>query len=197
MLFGQFHCRRAPYCRGARRAHSSASLAVFCFNPRPPCGGRLHVQNTSNPHLRFNPRPPCGGRRDGMRGAVQICGFNPRPPCGGRPADGSLWTWSARVSIRAPRAGGDSRWLPTSFSSLFQSAPPVRGATNPSILPLEMVEFQSAPPVRGATSTDANAYSVAVVSIRAPRAGGDELAVRVPPSVNPLQQSNLDIPIHP
>ena len=33
------------------------------------------------------------------------------------------------VSIRAPREGGDQRQIELSFARLFQSAPPVKGAT--------------------------------------------------------------------
>jgi len=56
------------------------------------------------------------------------------------------------VSIRAPRAGGDERRAPpTTRRRAFQSAPPVRGA---------MTQLQLSRPRR-------------LVSIRAPRAGGD------------------------
>ena len=55
----------------------------------------------------------------------------------------------------------------------FQSAPPVRGATFDQPLPIDDELFQSAPPVRGATLSGMGVPVQIVVSIRAPRAGGD------------------------
>ena len=94
---------------GADRSEQSLRADNLNFNPRPPCGGRLHaiidgVTRLSN----FNPRPPCGGRRHltkickhrvvisihGPRVGADLASwarrwrwpnFNPRPPCGGRP----------------------------------------------------------------------------------------------------------------
>ena len=78
------------------------------------------------------------------------------------------------VSIRAPRAGDDLR--DTMFQSVtftFQSAPPVRGTTTSWRTFARTQWFQSAPPVRGTTETHSALVAVAMVSIRAPRAGDD------------------------
>ncbi len=115
-----------PPCGGRRDAIGVRLLARCSFNPRPPCGGRPHAGVASAcVDACFNPRPPCGGRRAVTAAALDSRGFNPRPPCGGRPA---------------PHGA---------VSELFQSAPPVRGATD---------------------DVDRGAGGV---SIRAPRAGGD------------------------
>ena len=101
------------------------------FNPRPPRGGRPErrmpvprheetfqsappargatqgPRSRSTDHRSFNPRPPRGGR---LAGALKNDerGFNPRPPRGGRPVATVVNRRVQHVSIRAPRAGGDS-----------------------------------------------------------------------------------------
>ena len=79
--------------------------------------------------------------------------FNPRAPCGAR-----RWVGSQR-----------------SYSSLFQSARPVRGATRYSDSHGRKSEFQSARPVRGATHRRRESPESGYISIRAPRAGRDLL----------------------
>ena len=80
--------------------------------------------------------------------------FNPRPPCGGRQLN----------SIVA---------LPY---RLFQSTPPVRGATTTPYEDDGLLIFQSTPPVRGATSFEELGVTLTDISIHAPRAGGDNIS---------------------
>ena len=61
-----------------------------------------------------------------------------------------------------------------SEAGVFQSTPPVRGATWVSVLYSEAGVFQSTPPVRGATHFQRKHRYRPVISIHAPRAGGDE-----------------------
>ena len=79
----------------------------------------------------FNPRPPCGGRRAraGTRHGPSS-DFNPRPPCGGRPS-----------------APGSPSW-----AAVFQSTPPVWGATGDHTILRHDIG----------------------ISIHAPRVGGDQ-----------------------
>ena len=59
---------------------------------------------------------------------------------------------SFSISIHAPRVGGDKftgRW--TACTTLFQSTPPVWGATCGHVRLTPEAEFQSTPPVWGAT----------------------------------------------
>ena len=60
------------------------------------------------------------------------------------------------ISIHAPRAGGDTSEIMAQLRKLgFQSTPPVRGATDNWRGGLTWVgEFQSTPPVRGATEVE-------------------------------------------
>ena len=57
--------------------------------------------------------------------------FNPRPPCGGRRfGRGFFIALLYKISIHAPRAGGDSQhYINPEIVAEFQSTPPVRGAT--------------------------------------------------------------------
>ena len=102
------------------------------------------------------------------------------------------------ISIHAPRAGCDTACQASySWSDIFQSTHPVRGAT---VLPegrkapeefqsthpvrgatlmrrsrlAEEQLFQSTHPVRGATGSDCGAGPADVISIHAPRAGCDQ-----------------------
>ena len=123
------------------------------FNPRPPCGGRLLTVEEEDQVKGFQSTPPVRGATDFCAegpGCPHISihapraggdpkrryenspfpYFNPRPPCGGRPCGSHDLRRAQHISIHAPRAGGDAmlshgKWLPW----LFQSTPPVRGAT--------------------------------------------------------------------
>ena len=124
-----------------------------CFNPRAPCGARLHLHDWYGRFQLFQSTRP-------VRGATTLIRFRRRIPY---------------VSIHAPRAGRDP-WYKRKGGSkeMFQSTRPVRGATRDSnrrcgrnrcfnprapcgarhvlLLPIELAE---------------------VVSIHAPRAGRD------------------------
>lgn len=93
-------------------------------------GGRRHGHVHLHPGLDFNPRPPRGGRR-------WECGFlpgrrwyfNPRP-CEGGDAIRLHKIWLAKISIHAPRKGGDRQKQPKSHAvfttnrQFFQISPP-------------------------------------------------------------------------
>ena len=144
------------------------------FNPRPPCGGRLKPVVWISGVADFNPRPPCGGRLVVLWNTNEDFNFNPRPPCGGRPAPPYAFP----------------RWR------IFQSTPPMRGATNLSaqlmwLVPIsihaphaggDLVHFRAAPlaihlnprpPCGGRLSSNHRAPLSQVISIHAPHAGGD------------------------
>ena len=78
--------------------------------------------------------------------------FNPRPPRGGRRAIHTPYSSLARVSIHAPRAGGDSFSLSSVILDLCFNPRPPRGG-RPEEMPVCPSKFP--------------------VSIHAPRAGGD------------------------
>ena len=68
----------------------------------------------------------------------------------GHPGDGQ------GVSIHAPYAGSDFLTVEQStLYKLFQSTPPMQGATAPCALKLFATMFQSTPPMQGATAISA------------------------------------------
>jgi len=130
-----------------------------CVSIRAPRAGGDGKQrgDAAGRRVRFNPRPPCGGRYDGSA-----------------PAAGWI-----KVSIRAPRAGGDGGpSLRPAQRRCFNPRPPCggRSAADTKLSPAAM--FQSAPPVRGAIPQIPPPAGRPVVSIRAPRAGGDHHRAR-------------------
>ena len=84
-------------------------MAALTFQSTPPVWGATYCDVTYAWYRsHFNPRPPCGGRLVGFKAHSLTCrNFNPRPPCGGR----------LFIYCRA------------SLIVLFQSTPPVWGAT--------------------------------------------------------------------
>ena len=100
----------------------------------------------------FNPRPPRGGRRHATRTVEHHGHFNPRPPRGGRPR---------HVEIVRHRL------------QYFNPRPPRGGRLAARDLHRGGRTFQSMPPARGATSSPAMAITEAIISIHAPREGGD------------------------
>ena len=111
---------------------------MYHFNPRTPCGVRLHAKHAEHTTSSyFNPRTPCGVRRRAYV-AQRIGSF---------------------ISIHAPRAGCDKATLQRSCAdAAFQSTHPVRGATKFAEFKRQMQgKFQSTHPVRGAT---ANMYNL-------------------------------------
>ena len=78
------------------------------------------------------------------------------------------------ISIHAPPRGG--RRFPalhTPGKTLFQSTPPARGATVAIPISRRPHRFQSTPPARGATLAGFAPCVCVVISIHAPREGGD------------------------
>ena len=81
---------------------------------------------------------------------------------------------NARISIHAPREGGDL--INNHIRQLRQisiHAPREGGDVSVSRKPLPSVLFQSTPPARGATDSNKAAYRAFRISIHAPREGGD------------------------
>ena len=81
-----------------------------------------------------------------------------------------------RISIHAPREGGDGRTIMTDAKiARFQSTPPARGATKQDAHGQQKDRlFQSTPPARGATLFKKLGGGTIAISIHAPREGGDD-----------------------
>ena len=150
------------------------------FNPRPPRGGRHRQRDTETyQDDHFNPRPPRGGATPPVHGqGPGRQDFNPRPPRGGRLPDGDITDDLVKISIHAPREGGDAiGCLMALVISIFQSTPPARGATETVRRFSMWLKFQSTPPARGATtSTNRDCSGWFYFNPRPPRGGRPQAA---------------------
>ena len=212
-----------PPVWGATQAYRTRGGGAGHFNPRPPCGGRplyahpvsvtlvfisihaprvggdVRARSVAVRLLVFQSTPPVWGATQAYRTRGGGAGhFNPRPPCGGRPLYAHpVSVTLVFISIHAPRVGGDVRARSVAVRLLvFQSTPPVWGATRCSLSPWRWTPFQSTPPVWGATWSMVSRYPmnrifqstppvwgatfsirfasrIQLISIHAPRVGGD------------------------
>src|SRR5665213_3111647 len=121
----------------------------------------------------FQSTPPARGATGILESFIGLVGFNPRPPRGGRLVSVRKCWHSEIVSIHAPRAGGDwAAFVPTYFSSEFQSTPPARGATRPRPTPAPRTSVSIHAPRAGGDPSVKPGHWLNAVSIHAPRAGG-------------------------
>ena len=137
--------------------------ATISAAPSPTCWGN------------FNPRPPRGGRRP-RPGRTEATGdFNPRPPRGGRRRVPIVWSNCLMISIHAPREGGDAGAVGlTPPLENFNPRPP-RGGRPPAPSPSDGSPpyFNPRPPRGGRLYWDSRYGTSVVISIHAPREGGD------------------------
>ena len=147
--------------------------------------------------MHFNPRPPRGGRLRRQELISKNETFQSTPPARGATSKFTEDENANKISIHAPREGGDGIPVqcPLPFSG-FQSTPPARGATlerdyiksrqkisihapregGDNILTTQKCthsKFQSTPPARGATRSARQEVQELRISIHAPREGGD------------------------
>ena len=144
------------------------------FNPRAPCGARLHCPDKISTQFLFQPTRPLRGatrRRRCAGGAMQISThaplagrdtvssipsrtlshFNPRAPCGARPAG---------VAVIPPHNN-------------FNPRAPCGARPNPAGSLLASIQFQPTRPLRGATFTVSLRSVLQAISTHAPLAGRD------------------------
>jgi len=125
-----------PPVRGATPAGGFPSIFSAGFNPRPPCGGRQTPVTIAAEAERFQSTPPVRGATTLLSCAITSGRFQSTPPVRGATRDADESECLQRVSIHAPRAGGDvflKSQVPVSI--WFQSTPPVRGATKSMYFP--------------------------------------------------------------
>ena len=124
----------------------------------------------------FNPRPPCGERHIACGSAITSkANFNPRPPCGERQKKSFCVGKHIRISIHAPHAGSDDveRAESEVFKRISIHAP--HAGSDCVVSPYSSIPFlfQSTPPMRGATQSAGEIYQYQLISIHAPHAGSD------------------------
>ena len=121
----------APRAGGDRPQVAGEQHLLADFNPRPPCGGRPSILQmlTHGDGISIH-APRAGGDPCRIGCPYYLYNFNPRPPCGGRQDWIKCLLLTSEISIHAPRAGGDIYiWDGVNSKWVFQSTPPVRGAT--------------------------------------------------------------------
>ena len=147
------------------------------FNPRPPCEGRHQAAQYNNQLAQFQSAPPLRGATCGVQYYWLGGWFQSAPPLRGATCQRELDTRNGGVSIRAPLARGDtggcSRRMITQG---FNPRPPCEGRLSLIRREIRTVLFQSAPPLRGATPAVCALMHTHSVSIRAPLARGDSAA---------------------
>ena len=165
-----------PPARGAtrRRVCHPIRPAISIHAPRE--GGDSNCNGMDDLDDAFQSTPPARGAT--TRARWRLClrpHFNPRPPRGGRHRRPRVGHVETRISIHAPREGGDL--LPRSRTErkpAFQSTPPARGATlRAGRRRLPHRNFNPRPPRGGRPSVDIGEKDAVAISIHAPREGGD------------------------
>ena len=155
--------------------HDTFNGYVSKFQSTPPVRGATCPRRLPGAFERISIHAPrAGGDLSSEEAATSIANFNPRPPCGGRRYRACAEAGRLEISIHAPRAGGDTAPERRDLRlTRFQSTPPVRGATIVELDGVKLDAFQSTPPVRGATTGRKQSCCGVLISIHAPRAGGD------------------------
>ena len=164
-----------PPARGATRGANNGHAGNL-FQSTPPARGATHASSiTATKQHYFNPRPREGGDYFSLFLRFAPPNFNPRPPRGGRlrlpPAGGLL----CRISIHAPREGGDRHGIVQllHLRPISIHAPREGGDAVHRVGCIPILTFQSTPPARGATSSPSAYQKCKEISIHAPREGGD------------------------
>ncbi len=187
--------------RGATSVSSLPSASVRGFNPRAPCGARPKRRMSEAQKGKVSIHAPRAGRDPFIEDAsVDTDCFNPRAPCGARPfvstqglsgytfqstrpvrgATGlvNVTVFRNYVSIHAPRAGRDGRWLAKEDETgCFNPRAPCGARLETWSICPNISWFQSTRPVRGATHGNKSGGFMGSVSIHAPRAGRDSLVL--------------------
>ena len=161
--------------RGATKLSTNNLPASLYFNPRPPRGGRQLCTKTTSIVSSFQSTPPARGATSWRQTARNLSIFQSTPPARGATRRPGSACQRCRISIHAPREGGDHRICANKRKSRgFQSTPPARGATDGAICRRRsMGNFNPRPPRGGRPGDALHGVQPAVISIHAPREGGD------------------------
>ena len=163
-----------PPARGAT-SHRIRYGGLHIFQSTPPARGattNYHPHNKNSEISIHAPRE--GGDLDFLGTVLDFIISIHAPREGGDSTAGSVTGTAYNISIHAPREGGDAGAArPRQKRKRFQSTPPARGATSISWVLSLILSFQSTPPARGATMFLRRGPRYFMISIHAPREGGD------------------------
>ena len=186
----------APREGGDIPATSDCKRVVISIHA-PREGGDVYKEYSRNGLQKFQSTPPARGATFGGALMVSVFLFQSTPPARGATQMLLMWQLLIKISIHAPREGGDEHAISSisgffisihapreggdgvvllSFlsCSVFQSTPPARGATldNKSQSTAEK-NFNPRPPRGGRPRIQPPPIYCAWISIHAPREGGD------------------------
>ena len=179
---GQHHAKKkqrgisihAPREGGDKEGQKAATEAKD-FNPRPPRGGRHRIcwLILSRPYD-FNPRPPRGGRLGFFNLIKGSKTFQSTPPArGATQSTEDTMTDEHHFNPRPPRGGRRRCWSRVPRCWYFNPRPPRGGRLKRLSCLMISKKFQSTPPARGATNKTSYQIFDKIISIHAPREGGD------------------------
>ena len=171
------------------------------FQSTPPARGATHLRSQTIEADTFQSTPPARGATITFLNQQGFTLFQSTPPARGATSLIMCLVEDATISIHAPREGGDflPGFLPV-VTGISIHAPREGGDAPASIFSRETVRFQSTPPARGATYVFAPGPSLLydfnprpprggrlmflrrgppyfMISIHAPREGGDVRAI--------------------
>ena len=166
----------APRAGGDALAGFSTN-AVTAFQSTPPVRGATYKPKAGSSKWSISIHAPRAGGDTALGCDNRMaCGISIHAPRAGGDSQCRIRCRSLRISIHAPRAGGDP---PSSglaqHIKIFQSTPPVRGATGlGGGRDKGRGNFNPRPPCGGRPAREADGARDLDISIHAPRAGGDE-----------------------
>ena len=172
---GILRFQSTPPARGATLSRENCYPHTSISIHAPREGGDSPQLPVPQSRTYFNPRPPRGGRRWAWFFLLScIYDFNPRPPRGGRPRFQEYGQTRCNFNPRPPRGGRLKPTMALRSSSTFQSTPPARGATKPgkTVATCILISIH-APREGGDPNTDVYQGGQDGISIHAPREGGD------------------------
>ena len=127
--------------------------------------------------MTFQSTPPVWGATSGFTVSFMRLGFQSTPPVWGATRPAPQAEDGPKISIHAPRVGGDLMVPSAAMARTFQSTPPVWGATLPAAgyPPPRSANFNPRPPCGGRLGHPGDPAGGQGISIHAPRVGGDVL----------------------
>ena len=145
------------------------------FQSTPPARGATCKAEDAKEGTTISIHAPREGGDDSVsRACYTGRDFNPRPPRGGRHLRTGVALGQNLISIHAPREGGDFiDEVSLIWDNHFNPRPPRGGRPVKPRTQKKGQRFQSTPPARGATTACQEPVILAVISIHAPREGGD------------------------
>ena len=148
------------------------------FNPRSPCGERLHSVQKNSRLAIFQPTLPVRGATCASNSSLGVSiHFNPRSPCGERPL---IPPFYRSVDYFNPRSPCGERQLQEHKDQqglkVFQPTLPVRGATYCFADIDAIVYISTHAPRAGSDLCDpVGPFGILIISTHAPRAGSDQI----------------------